>query len=333
MRKFLSVIMAIAMTTGLFSGCSTAKNPSNSSDNTQTENKEKILKVGIVQIVEHPSLDSIRKSFISGLEAKGFTDKVNIQIDYQNAQNDQSNLNSICKKFVGDKVDLIVAIATPSAQAAAAATSEIPVLFSAVTDPVAAKLVIDPNKPSANVTGTSDAIPVDKMFELCKELTPNVKKIGFLYTASEVNSKSVIDNAIAMIDKYDLEYEEVAITNTSELKQAAVSLANKVDAIYTPIDNSIATAMPTLAQVGKDSKIPIYVGADSLVADGGYATVGINYEDLGVKTAEMAAQILSGTPISEIPVATLDNFQKIINKTTAIAIDAPSEFEGAITIE
>ncbi|MEG2914969.1 MAG: ABC transporter substrate binding protein, partial [Oscillospiraceae bacterium] len=114
--------------------------------------------------------------------------------------------------------------------------------------------------------------------------TPNVKKIGFLYTASEVNSKSVIDNAIAMIDKYDLEYEEVAITNTSELKQAAVSLANKVDAIYTPIDNSIATAMPTLAQVGKDSKTPIYVGADSLVADGGYATVGINYEDLGVKT-------------------------------------------------
>ncbi len=341
MKKLLSIILTIALTSIIFTGCTSDKNvnttPSQNSGEetnaTSTLSTDKIPTVGIVQIAEHPSLDFIRESFIKGLAEQGYKDGDNIKIDYQNAQNDQSNLNSICKKFVGDKVDLIVAIATPSAQAAAAATDEIPIVFSAVTDPVATKLVIDPNKPSANVTGTSDAIPVDQVFELCKKLTPNVKKIGFLYTSSEVNSKSVINNAKSVIDQYGLEYEEVAITNTSELKQAAASLANKVDAIYTPIDNTIATAMPTLSQVGKDCKVPVYVGADSLVADGGYATVGINYEELGIKTGEMAAKILSGTPVSDIPVATLDNFQTIINKTTAEAIGAPAEFEGALIME
>lgn len=333
MKKLLSIILAVTMATVVFAGCTTKTGAiSSSTQNSQTSDK-KMITIGIVQIVEHPSLDSIRESFVKGLENQGYKEGENIKIDYQNAQNDQSNLNSICKKFVGNKVDLIVAIATPSAQAAVAATSEIPVLFSAVTDPVAAKLVDDAAKPSANVTGTSDAIPVDKVFELCQKLTPDVKKIGFLYTSSEVNSKSVIDNAKSIISEFGLEYEEVAITNTSELKQAAVSLANKVDAIYTPIDNTIATAMPTLAQVGIDNKIPVYVGADSLVADGGYATVGINYDDLGVKTAEMAAEILSGKPISEIPVATLDNFQTIINKTTAQAIGAPDNFENTIIME
>ena len=295
--------------------------------------KEGMKKVAIVQYVEHPSLDSIRESTIRALADQGFVEGENITIDYQNAQADQSNLNSIASKFVGDKPDIIIAIATPAAQAMASATSEIPVIFSAVTDPLGAKLVDDLVAPKANITGTSDAIPVDQVFELCKELTPNVKKIGFLYTASETNSQSVITEAKVLADQYGFTYEESTITSTSELQQAAEILAGKVDAIYTPIDNGIASAMPVLAEIGRAAKIPVYVGADSMVKDGGYATIGVNYEDLGKKTGEMAAKALNGTPISELPVATLDNFYKVINKTTATAIGAPADSEGATVVE
>ena len=295
--------------------------------------KEDQLTIGIVQIVEHTSLDMIRESLVEELEAKGIVDGQNVKIDYQNAQGDQSNLNSICKKFVGDGVDVIVAIATPSAQAAAAATSEIPIIFSAVTDPVVAKLVTNLETPEGNVTGTSDAIPVDEVFNLCQELTPEVKSFGFLYTASEVNSQSVVEEAKTLAADYGYDYEEVIITNTSELKQAAYSLAGKVDAIYTPIDNSIASAMTVLSEVGKETKVPVYVGADSMVMDGAYATVGINYEDLGRQTGDMVAEVLNGKAISDLPVATLSKFQKVINKTTAKAIGAPATSEGALIVE
>ena len=318
MKKIFTLTLTMMMGLSMLVGCST---------------KEDQLTIGIVQIVEHTSLDMIRESLVEELGAKGLVDGQNVKIDYQNAQGDQSNLNSICKKFVGDGVDVIVAIATPSAQAAAAATSEIPIIFSAVTDPVAAKLVTNLEKPEGNVTGTSDAIPVDEVFELCQELTPEVKTFGFLYTTSEVNSQSVVEEAKTLAADYGYDYEEVAITNTSELKQAAYSLAGKVDAIYTPIDNSIASAMTVLSEVGKETKVPVYVGADSMVMDGAYATVGINYEDLGRQTGDMVAEVLNGKAIRDLPVATLSEFQKVINKTTAKAIGAPETSEGALMVE
>lgn len=318
MKKLVTLTLTMMMGLSMLVGCST---------------KEDQLTIGIVQIVEHTSLDMIRESLVEELGAKGLVDGQNVKIDYQNAQGDQSNLNSICKKFVGDGVDVIVAIATPSAQAAAAATSEIPIIFSAVTDPVSAKLVTNLEKPEGNVTGTSDAIPVDEVFELCQELTPEVKTFGFLYTTSEVNSQSVVEEAKTLAADYGYDYEEVAITNTSELKQAAYSLAGKVDAIYTPIDNSIASAMTVLSEVGKETKVPVYVGADSMVMDGAYATVGINYEDLGRQTGDMVAEVLNGKAIRDLPVATLDEFQKVINKTTAKAIGAPETSEGALMVE
>lgn len=319
MKKMMVVGLSVLVGAAMLTGCGSEK--------------KDLPTIGIVQIVEHPSLDTIRESTIAALAEKGYVDGENVKINYQNAQNDQSNLNTICQKFVGEQVDVIVAIATPSAQAAAAATKDIPVIFSAVTDPVAAKLVVDPTKPEGNVTGTSDAIPVDKVFELCNNLTPDVKKIGFLYTASEVNSQAVVEEAKGIAANYGLSYEEMTITNTSELKQAAESLAGKVDAIYTPIDNSIASAMSVLTQVGKDMKVPVYVGADSMVKDGGYATVGINYEKLGAKTGEMVADVLGGKQVGELPVVTLDQFDTVINKTTAEKIGAPVDVEGAIIVE
>lgn len=293
---------------------STAENQSQTEDNN-------VYSVGIVQIVNHPSLNTIRDAFMEEMSA-ALGDMV--EFDCKDAQNDMSNVNSICQKFVGDKKDLIVAIATPAAQAAAAATQEIPILYSAVTDPEAAKLT-----GISNVTGTSDAIPVEQIFNLASTLTPEAKSFGLIYNTSEVNSVSVINEAKEYMNANGYTYTEATVTNTSEVLQSASSLVGKVDAIFTPIDNTIATAMPVLAGVGMNNKIPVYVGADSMVSDGGLATVGIDYSVLGVRTAQMGCEILGGKSPAEIPYEVMDDFSVIINKKTAkdIGIEIPQEIE------
>lgn len=292
------------------------------------------LQVGVVQISENPSLDTIREAFLQEMEALGYGED-RVEYDIQNAQGDQSNLNTICSKFLGDQVDLVVAIATPTAQTAATnLSSQIPVLFSAVSDPVSAKLVQDPQHPEGNVTGTSDAIPVEQVLQLCKTLTPDVQKIGFLYTSGEINSQVTVEKAQAAAQEMGYDTQVQTISEISELQQAAQSLAAQVDAIYTPIDNTIATSMPVLSRVGTETGTPIYVGADSMVEDGGLATVGIEYGPLGQQTAQMAVQILEGTPVSDIPVQTLDSFSTIINESTAqaLGITIPEELAASARI-
>ena len=319
MKKLIGVLLA-GLLAAAMGGCS-------GTDSSTASAGEK-LQVGVVQIMEHTSLDTIRESFLQQMEQLGYgEDKVDY--DIQNAQGEQTNLGTICQKFVGDGVDMIVAIATPTAS-----TSEIPILFSAVTDPVEAKLLTDPQHPDGNVTGTSDAIPVDQVMQLCQELTPEVHKIGFMYTTSEINSQVTTEQAMEAAEQMGYETQLMTISEVSELQQAAQSLAQEVDAIYVPIDNTIAQAMPVLAQVGIDFQIPIYTGADSMVQDGGFATVGINYTQLGQKTAEMAAAVLEGTPISELPVETLSEFGTYINQTTAeqIGVEIPQEIAETATI-
>lgn len=280
----------------------------------------KVFKIGIVQIVEHPSLNTIRESFIAQLAEKGFKDGVNIKIDYQNAQGDQINLKTICQKFVGDNSDLIVAIATPSAQAAAGETSKIPVLFSAVTDPLSAGLVVSLDKPGSNVTGTSDAVSAEKIMELAKRITPGIKKIGALYNSSETNSISVVNDLKKYAAKNGMEVIEGTVTNSSEVQQVTQSLVGQVDAVFSPIDNTIASAMPVVAQVADAAKKPVYVGADSMVKDGGLATYGINYTILGQETANMAVEILGGKNPGDMPVKTMTDMDIYVNKDTAKAI-------------
>jgi len=318
MKKLIGVLLA-GLLVAAMGGCS-------GTDGSTASAGEK-LQVGVVQIMEHTSLDTIRESFLQQMEQLGYgEDKVDY--DIQNAQGEQTNLGTICQKFVGDGVDMIVAIATPTAQTAAASTSEIPILFSAVTDPVEAKLLTDPQHPDGNVTGTSDAIPVDQVMQLCQELTSEVQKIGFLYTTSEINAQVTTEQAMEAAEQMGYETQLMTISEVSQ------SLAQEVDAIYVPIDNTIAQAMPVLAQVGIDFQIPIYTGADSMVQDGGFATVGINYTQLGQKTAEMAAAVLEGTPISELPVETLSEFGTYINQTTAeqIGVEIPQEIAETATI-
>lgn len=327
MKKFMSVMMA-GMMMAAMAGCSNGTEQSGGSAGHDDK-----LQIGVVQIMEHPSLDTIRESFLDEMEALGYGEE-KVAFDIQNAQGEQSNLSSICKKFVGDQVDMIVAIATPTAQAAAASTSDIPIVFSAVTDPVEAKLVTDLQHPNQNLTGTSDAIPVDEVMQLCQKLTPDVRTIGFLYTTSEINAQVTAEKAIQEAEKLGYETKLMTISEVSELQQAAQSLAQDVDAIYVPIDNTIAQAMKVLAQVGIDHKIPVYTGADSMVQDGGFATVGIEYDKLGQKTAQMAKSILEGTPVSEVPVETLDEFGTFINQSTAeaIGVEIPAEIADNATM-
>lgn len=318
MRKLLSIITIMAMVFVLVTGCAAneeTKEPvTNQSGQAETNVNEKI-KIGIIQPVEHPSLNQIREYIIIGLEEQGLKEKV--EIIYKDAQGDASNINTIITQFIGDDIDIIVPIGTRAAQSAAAATKEIPVVFAAASYPVDAGLVKDVNKPEANVTGVSDAIDVEQIFNLAFELTPDVETFGFIYDTGEVNSASAINKAKEYCDANGIKYFEATITNSSELLQATQSLVEKVDAIFTPTDNTVASAMPVLSAEAQKSGIPVYTGADSMVIDGGFATVGVDYTVLGRQVAEMVKKVVDGVEIADIPVETLAEYATIVNLTTA----------------
>ena len=326
MKKIFAAILALSLLLTACSGASSsAPAPSSqpeaasSSQEAPSASSKETLKIGLVQMMEHPSLDEIREAFLAELKAQGYDDS-KVVIDYQNGQGDMGTLNTIAQKFVGDGVDMIVAIATPAAQAAAAATDSTPIIFSAVTDPVDAGLVSDLEAPDRNLTGTSDAIPVDRIFALADELTPGIKTYGLLYNNGESNSVSVIRDVKDALSAAGIAFEEATVINSSEVTTAAQSLVGKVDAIFSPIDNTVAYAMPNLAQIAIEAKLPVYVAADSMVNDGGLATVGVNYTQLGKQTAQMAAEVLSGKPVSEVPVQVLSEYATVVNPDTAAAI-------------
>ena len=316
MKKSLVLMVSLLVLLLSVAGCSSAQK-----DNAApTNGAAKQLKIGIVQIVEHPSLNTIRETCVAQLAENGFKDGDNIVIDYQNAQGDQTNLKTICQRFSNNKYDMIIAIATPSAQAAVGETKDIPIVFSACTDPVDSGLVSNLAKPGKNVTGTSDAVSAEKIMELARRITPNIKTVGALYSSSETNSISVVNNLKEYAKKNGMTVVDATVTNSSEAQQAASSLVGKVDAMFCPIDNMIASAMPIVAQVAKKGKIPFYVGADSMVKDGGLATYGINYTVLGQETANMAAEILKGKKPGDIAVKTITDVEIYINQATADAI-------------
>ncbi len=322
MKKLLVILLVATLTLltacGSPSAAPSSAAPSAGDASSAAPDVQKI-KIGLVQMMEHPSLDEIREAVLTQLAAEGF-DTTKAVIDYQNGQGDMGTLNSIAQKFVGDGVDLIIAIATPAAQAAAAATTDIPIIFSAVTDPVSAGLVGSLEAPDRNCTGTSDAIPTEQIFALADELTPGIKTYGFLYNQGESNSVSVIADAKKALDAKGVKYIETSVVNSGEVTSAAQSLIGKVDAIFCPIDNTVAYAMPNLAQIAIEAKLPVYVAADSMVNDGGLATVGVNYTQLGVQTAQMAAQVLSGKAVADVPVQVLTQYSTVANKDTAAAL-------------
>lgn len=307
-KKALCVLSAGALFAGLLAGCGAA--PAD----------DGVLHVGLIQYMEHTSLDEIRTALEAQLEARAAEEGLTIEVDVQNAQGDPTNINSICTKFVSDGVDAIVAIATPAAAGAAGVTEDIPIVFSAVTDPVTDLQLNSLDAPGGNVTGTSDNIPVEEIFRVAGELTPDASHFGLLYCSSEPSSAGVIENAKACLDGEGKTYTEAAITNASEVQQAAQTLAEQCDAIFIPIDNTVAKAMSVVAETAIEAKIPVYVSADSMVKDGGLASAGVNYTNLGQKTADMVIEVLKGADPATMPVQTMDDVNVVVNEETAAAI-------------
>ena len=306
MKKIIFLAASLVAAACVLTGCS---------------KKDSKIKIGVIQLVEHPALDKSYQGFVDGLAEAGYVNGENIVIDYQNAQGEQANCITIANKFVNDKDDLIFAIATPAAQAVANFTKKIPILITAVTDPETAKLVKSNKKPETNVSGTSDLTPVKAQIVLLKKILPAAKKVGILYCSSEANSIFQVDIAKEACKVEGLEYIEGSVSSSNEIQQVAQSLVGKVDAFYVPTDNMLAAGMANVAMVANTAKIPVICGEEGMVASGGLATYGINYYELGKLTSAQAVKILNGQASPEsMPIEYLEKFDFTYNKDTANAI-------------
>ena len=247
-------------------------------------------KVGVLQLVEHGALDQTNKGFVAALDESG----VAYTIDQQNAQNDQSACQTIASKLVNDGDDLIFAIATPAAQAVAGATSDIPVVGSAITDYAESGLVDSNEEPGGNVTGSSDLTPVADQIELLRQLLPEAKSVGILYCSAESNSTVQVELAEEVLEDAGIAHERYAVSSSNEIQQMVESMVGKVDAIYAPTDNTIAAGASQVGQICKENKLPFVTGEEGMCKAGGLFTLSINYEDLGYAAGEMAVKILKG---------------------------------------
>ena len=297
-------------------------------DKKEAPKKGEKVNVGIVQLVEHAALDAANKGFVEGLASKGYKEGQNITYDRQNAQADQSNLQNIAHRFVNNKVNLICAIATPAAQTVANVTSDIPIVATAVTDYKTAKLVKDNAKPGTNVTGTTDMNPVEQQLDLLLKIVPNAKSVGTIYCSSEVNSQLQVDILKKAATAKGVTIKEATVSNVNDIQQAARSLVGKVQAIYVPTDNVLASAMPTLVSVTEEAKLPVICGEGGMVKAGGLATLGVDYYKLGFQAGEMAADILSGkSKPADMGIQAQKEFKAMVNLKEAekIGLKVPED--------
>jgi putative tryptophan/tyrosine transport system substrate-binding protein len=348
-KKIMSITLALALAASLAACGSSSKTEDSASSTTEqaaTEDtattadsatttdtaSDKVYKIGVCQLVQHDALDASYKGFIDGLKEAGFEEGKNLTIDYQNAQGEQANCATIASKLVNDQDDLILAIATPAAQACANATSDIPIVVTAVTDPAESGLVDSNEAPGKNVTGTSDLNPIEEQMDLLVKLVPNAKKVAVLYNSSETNSKIQADMAKTAGEALGLEVTDATVSSSNEIQQVVQSLVGKVDAIYAPTDNLIAAGMATVAMVANENKIPVICGESGMVEAGGLATYGIDYYELGKLSGAQAAKILNGeaTP-AEMPIEYLDasKLQMSINEEVAkqLGIEIPADLK------
>ena len=289
-KRVLAVILGAVMTMSL-AACG-----SSDAGKTSSDDGEKSYTIGISQFAEHGSLDNCREGFLKGLEDEGIKEGDNLTVKYKNAAADMGTAKQISDSLVSDKVDLVCAIATPSAQSAynAAMKADIPVIYTAVTDPVAAELADKDGKPVGEVTGTSDKLPVEEQLKMIREMLPDAKKIGIMYTTSEANSVSAIEEYKSLVKKYDFELVEKGITTTADVSLAADDLLSKVDCITNLTDNTVVASLPTILDKANEKKIPVFGSEIEQVKIGCLAAEGIDYIALGKQTGKMAAKVLKG---------------------------------------
>ena len=291
-KRILAVVLGAVMVMSL-AGCGSG---TSGEDKKASSDGEKTYTIGISQFAEHGSLDNCREGFLKGLEDEGIKEGDNLTVKYKNAAADMGTAKQISDSLVSDKVDLVCAIATPSAQSAynAAMKADIPVIYTAVTDPVAAELADKDGKPVGEVTGTSDKLPVEEQLKMIREMLPDAKKIGIMYTTSEANSVSAIEEYKSLVKKYDFELVEKGITTTADVSLAADDLLSKVDCITNLTDNTVVASLPTILDKANEKKIPVFGSEIEQVKIGCLAAEGIDYIALGKQTGKMAAKVLKG---------------------------------------
>lgn len=276
--------------------------------------------VAVTAIVEHPSLDAVRDGILDRLVELGYAEGETLDFVYESAQGSPAIAAQVARQFVGDAPDVIVPISTPSAQAVVAATSEIPVVFTAVTDPLAAGLVADLDTPGGNVTGLSDMIPIAEHLALIREIVPEVERLGFIYNPGEANSVVVLERMTALAADAGIEMVEAGAPRSADVLSAAQSLVGDVDAVYVPTDNTIVSALEALLSVGQDSGLPVFSADTDSVGRGTIATVGFDYYDVGVQTADLVARVLAGEAAGTIPVGFASGSELAVNPAAAEAM-------------
>lgn len=308
LKKVLAMGIAAVLGVAALAGCEYAVNTSNSTDG-------KTYKIGVLQYADHPSLDNCREGFKQGLDSEG----VNYELTVQSAKGDDATNTQIAQQFISQDVDLVCGIATPSAQACynAAYEAKIPVIFNAVSDPVAAKLAESKTQAMSGITGVSDMLPVEEQLKLIREMLPDAKKIGILYTTSEANSVSTIESYKKKVGEFGFELVEKGITNAAEIPQAVDLLVNEVDCISNMTDNTVVANLPVLIEKANAKNIPVFGSEEEQVGNGCIASAGIDYIELGKKAGVMAAKVLKGTDIKTIPYETMTESKITINTEAA----------------
>lgn len=278
---------------------------------------EEVLKIGILQYVEHDSLNATYLGVIEGLEELGYVEGENLEIEYLNAAADNTNLQSMSEKLVKGN-DYLVAIATPAAQALANITQDKPIYFSAVSDPVGSGLVKSLEKPGTNVTGATDAAPLEQQATLVAQVAPDAKKVALLYNAGESNSVPQAKEAKSYLEALGYEVEEATVTSTNDISQVMGALVGKVDALFTVTDNTVASAMTLVGDLAIEAQLPLIGGSEDMVLQNGLVTYGMSYYDLGKQTAEMLVrQIKTNEPIEEMAVEKANTFKLVVNEEVA----------------
>ncbi|WP_068809113.1 ABC transporter substrate-binding protein [Thauera phenolivorans] len=273
--------------------------------------------VALTAIVEHPALDAVRDGVKDALAKAGYEEGKNLKWQYQSAQGNTGTAAQIARKFVGDRPDAIVAVATPSAQAVVAATKNVPVVYSAVTDPVAAQLVPGMGPSGTNVTGVSDVLELEQQVELIRRVVPDAKRVGMVYNPGEANSVVVVKRLQELLPKHDMRLVEAAAPRTVDVGSAARSLIGKVDVIYTNTDNNVVSAYEALVKVGNDARIPLIASDTDSVERGAIAALGIDYRSLGEQTGRIVARILAGEQPGAIASETSDKLALFVNPAAA----------------
>ena len=314
MKRNMAAIMALMLAVLTLFGCSSSKSTS-----------DDVVHIGILQYVEHQSLTAARKGFVDELKKEGYVDGDNIVIDYENAQGDQSNLQTISTNLIANN-DLVLGIATPAAQTLANLSTNVPVLFTAVTDPVSAKLVDSMENPGGIATGTSDMSPISKQVELLQKVMPNVKKVGIMYTTNERNSEVQVEEAKEAFAKAGIEVITKGISSTNDVQDTAKSLMSQTEVLFIPTDNMIVSAISLITELSKETKIPVVGGSADVVEQGVLFTYGANYEALGRQTAKLAIRILEGEDVSDVAAEYPERLNVVTNDEMAetLGIDLSS---------